>query len=98
MTETDQTTEKSAKELTADLAEAPREEVQAILDAEQARPEPRKTVVKAAEDRLAELADPLPEGAEVLDAAPDGPWAHLVGDDGEPVLVDGKPVSVPLVP
>lgn len=95
---TSTTTERPASELVDELKDASAEEVQAILDAEHARePQPRVTVVRAAEQRLAELAPALalPDYAEVVDAEPDGAWAQLLDDSGEPVLVDGSPVAVP---
>lgn len=91
------TAEKTATELVDDLKEASPEEAQAILDAEHARETVRVTVVRAAEARLAELAPALalPDYAEVVDTEPDGAWAQLLDDSGEPVLVDGSPVAVP---
>lgn len=94
----------SAKDLVAELKEADLDRAQAVLTAEQEKPEEerRKTVVAAAEARLAELAPvvALPESAEVLeDGLPeDRGWAQLLDENGEPVLVDGKPVEAELVP
>lgn len=92
-------TEKTADELKTTLADADKETADSILSQEQAREKPRVTVVKAAEDRLAELEPvlSLPEGATVLDAEPEGAWAQLLDGDGKPVLVDGQPVSAELV-
>lgn len=88
------TTEKTAAELKEDLKTATADQATDILNAENQREEPRVTVVSAAEARLAELAQP----GEVLDAEPTGAWAQLLDGDGEPVLVDGKPVATELVP
>lgn len=83
------TDEKTAAELVNDLKEATAEEASDILNAENERPEPRKTVVAAATARLEELDSP----GEVLTGTPDGAWAQLLDGDGEPVLVDGNPVA-----
>lgn len=91
-----------ATELVAELKDADLERARAILTAEQEKPEAerRKSVVAAAEARVAEL-EPVAEvnGTVLEDGAPeDRGWAQLLGDDGEPVLVDGNPVEAELVP
>lgn len=89
-----ETTEKKADELKAILADADQETAQSILSQETAKEEPRSTVVKAAEDRLAVLAVP----GEPQESEPSGVWAQLLDDSGEPVLVDGNPVRAELTP
>ena len=53
-----------------------------------------KTTKEAAPEAL--TAKTLPDGQEVVTTAPTGSWQALVGEDGENVLVDGKPVQVTL--
>lgn len=48
----------SASELIATICGMDADQVAALIEAEQARPKPRKTVLKAADDRLAEF-DPI---------------------------------------
>jgi hypothetical protein len=80
----------TAAELVADLADADEEKATAILNGENERPEPRKTVVAAAQARLEALASP----GEPLAKVPEGAWAQLLDGDGNPVLEDGNPVAV----
>lgn len=84
----------NATELVDELASASEEEAKAILQGEKERESPRVTVVRAAEERLAVLAVP----GEPQDTEPEGVWAQLLDADGEPVLVDGKPVRAELTP
>lgn len=87
----------TAPELIEALATYDREQVNAVLAEEQTRPRPRSTVIKAAEDRLRDLSEPL--AGEPIDSIPeDEAWAQLLDGDGNPVLVDGKPVRAELVP
>lgn len=46
---------------------------------------------KAREDGVS-----LPEGATVGKAPTEGLWDALVSPEGEPVLIDGNPVRVPI--
>jgi hypothetical protein len=98
--ETTEPAERKAPELVAELADADRETAQAIYEAEVTRTPPRSTVIKAAEARLSALTEEerLLVDGEVLDSIPeDRAWNQLLDADGEPVLVDGKPVEVPSV-
>lgn len=54
-----------------------------------------KTHVQAA-DKAREDGTRLPEGATVGKAPSEGLWDALVGPEGEPVLIDGNPVRVPI--
>jgi hypothetical protein len=63
--------ETSARDLIDQLATATAEDAQAVLDREHASDHPRKTVVSAAEDRLAEFEDePFDPDAAALEPNP----------------------------
>lgn len=58
--------------------------------------EPPKTHLDAAaKAQEGKGAVTLPEGASVGKAPTEGVWFALVGDDGQPVEIDGAPVRVP---
>lgn len=90
----------NAKDVVKDLATADDGQARTALEEEQAKPEAeqRKTVLQAAQDRLAELAPIVEVQGSVVDGEPGGAWAQLLDGDGEPVLVDGNPVDAGLVP
>lgn len=92
--------DQSARDVVRALTDADDGQAHTALEAERAKPEAeqRKTVLAAAEARIAELAPVVEVQGEVMETIPDAPWAQLLDGDGEPVLVDGYPVDAGLVP
>jgi hypothetical protein len=60
-----------------------------------ADPAPKAHVQAAEKAQEGKDAPVLPEGASVGKAPAEGVWFALVGDDGQPVEIDGAPVRVP---
>lgn len=70
--------------------------------ASEPRPKPLKVADPApktheqAAEKAREDGHEIPEGATVGVAPTEGLWDALVDAEGEPVLIDGKPVRVPI--